>query len=787
MHFRDTLCPYPWRVPTQQDFIDLSIALGGSGGNENNPVVCDRFTASSGVPGQFWGGAFGGRCNASGMLSDQIFWSFYWSQTEVFVSAAWALLLGNLGAVNPQVEHGKNYGLALRCVRDIICDMILLTSDTSTLTQTVGLGQIITPITVNLISGVGGTATTTAIQWQRIDTISAGVFDTVSATQPAGLSFNGTTHTLTGSPTATGRFIFTVVTVDHDLANCDQATLSGTLTVEDIWMSGCNNNAPLFGETLGTISWGTLGNTNIETGTTVIHGTGGRTGQVWSGHVFAQNCLKTTYDGGDRPALNFNADCRRGQTDLTGHLFSWCAVMRFADVLCPAGWRVPTRQDFINLDMNMGGTGDPCLATGSTPEDDCPRWHYYIIYSNSSFTSPQIGGTWNGAAWTGAALNNDIEFRALTGYWSITERDARDETVYALVLQSGLGIMPSSHGLKDWGLSLRCVRDIPVCTTPGFNANLTGPGVGIAQTRTQGGCDPFPTLTVTATPAAGATFQWFYSSTADGSTPTAIPGAITNTLIPSRADTGTRFYFAIVHFPGCGIRTTQVSAAHTLTALANISLAAVGCNGTGGIFSSGPGLVTFGNTTNTDRNVNSTTISGNGINQVWSAHVFASNCDKTAFAGGTSPNFQSDCRRSHATLRFYTDPGGRPTGDLFSWCAVVRFADQLCPYPWRVPTCADFANLVIALGGSGFAENNPTVRDRLVASSGVPGQFWGGAFGGDCDVNGGLFNQGNVGMYWSQTEAVAASARHLSFHINDNVSPDFPNSKQRGFALRCVR
>ena len=782
MHFRDTLCPYPWRVPTQQDFIDLSIALSGSGNNENNPALRDRLIANSGVPGQFWGGAYGGNCNSNGALANQGTWGFYWSQTElpvtILVTNAWVLNFGTGGPVNPQHSVSKNYGLALRCVRDVICDLIVLTSDTATLNQTVGLGQIIAPVSVNLVSGVGGTATTTAIQWQRIDTISAGVFDTVSATQPAGLSFNGTTHTLTGSPTVTGRFIFTVVTVDHDLTNCDQARLSGTLTVEDIWMSGCNNDAPLFGESLGTISWGTLGNTNIETGTTVIHGTGGRTGQVWSGHVFAQNCLKTTYDGGDRPALNFNADCRRGQTDLTGHLFSWCAVMRFADVLCPDGWRVPTRQDFINLDMNMGGTGDACLATSSTPEEDCPRWHYYIIYGSSSLTSPQIGGTWNGAAWTGAALNNTIEFTTLTGYWSITERDARDETVYALVLQSGLGIMPSSHGLKDWGLSLRCVRDIPVCTTPGFTATLTGLGVGTVQTRTEGDCAPFPTLAVTAIPAAGATFRWFYNtvqSTTTG-TPTVIPGATNNTFIPLRNTVGTRFYFAEVFFPGCGTVTTQVSAAHIVHPFVPVNPAAH-CNMASTNWDNNNSIGTASFVTNTIW-----PISGNGITQEWSDAVRTTVCSgRTEFtAGGSAGNWNADCRDASGS------GANNFQGNYFTWCAVMRFADVLCPptQGWRVPTCADFVDLDIALGGTGsWRSGDPATFGYTGTVVGTTGGTWGGArWTGDA-----ISQSGQSSNYWSQTPWGDGGNAHLLRFIPSQVTPQPMFLMHNGFAVRCVR
>jgi hypothetical protein len=51
--------------------------------------------------------------------------------------------------------------------------------------------------------------------------------------------------------------------------------------------------------------------------------------------------------------LALNTDCRNATNGFNGNYFSWCAVTRFADQLCPDGWRVPTVQDFENLDKIM--------------------------------------------------------------------------------------------------------------------------------------------------------------------------------------------------------------------------------------------------------------------------------------------------------------------------------------------------------------------------------------------------------------------------------------------------
>jgi len=166
------------------------------------------------------------------------------------------------------------------------------------------------------------------------------------------------------------------------------------------------------------------------------------------------------------------------------------------------------------------------------------------------------------------------------------------------------------------------------------------------------------------------------------------------------------------------------------------------------------------------------TISGNGITQIWSDAVTASGCQKTTFNGGTwdPPNFNADCR---------SNPGF--PGDLFSWCAVIRFQDQLCPAPWRVPTREDFRDLDIAMGGTG---NSRTDLD-FVNSNYIT--RWGGAFGGNCHFDGTLWNQGSWASYWSQTENDATYGRHLSFNSNGIIYPQDWSRKNDGFSLRCVR
>jgi len=295
---------------------------------------------------------------------------------------------------------------------------IRVESVTLTTTSAVYIGGTIT-LTATILPE---TATNRNVTWQSSDITTATVLNGV----------------VTG--VATGTTTITVTTEDGG----HTATSTLTVTLEN----RCNVNTPGWGESLGTISWGTIGNTNIESGTSTITGTDGRPNQIWSGAVFASACAdKTTFDGGDWQIANFNADCRRAHTELTGHFFSWCAVVRFADQLCPYPWRVPTRFDFSDLDLNLGGTGNNRLI-GGTPE----QLEWYTA-SEGTGSSPQIGGTWGGARFTG---NANIPTHNWSRYWSQSEASATNAFNLEVATND---IRPQFTNVKNLGFALRCVRN----------------------------------------------------------------------------------------------------------------------------------------------------------------------------------------------------------------------------------------------------------------------------------------------------------------------------------------
>jgi len=230
---------------------------------------------------------------------------------------------------------------------------------------------------------------------------------------------------------AEGTATITVMTIDGGYT----ATSIITVTVATIPMTGCND-APL-SFTLGVPYFASVTIWSIpSTG-------GGRPSQEWSDVVRAPGCDKTTFNisGWGAPLI---ADCRNATNGFHGHYFSWCMVMRFADVLCPGDWRVPTRDDFVNLDMNLGGTGANSQATSARPTAFMPA-------SGTGTAAQGPGGTWGGSRFTA--------FTSLTSansyYWSSTESGAMG--AFGLRFNATT-IHPQANLRKDNGFALRCVR-----------------------------------------------------------------------------------------------------------------------------------------------------------------------------------------------------------------------------------------------------------------------------------------------------------------------------------------
>ena len=182
--------------------------------------------------------------------------------------------------------------------------------------------------------------------------------------------------------------------------------------------------------------------------------------------------------------------------------------------------------------------------------------------------------------------------------------------------------------------------------------------------------------------------------------------------------------------------------------------------------------------------ISGTTITGRNITQIWSDAVQTDSCsNKTSFdtrgwINDTTWTYSVDCR---------SNPNYK--GDLFSWCAVSKFKDVLCPAPWRVPTSQDIIELEMLLTGQ--EERRVFGTSRRIRDSTIL-NLWSRAYGGNAIGSfglGGLMSEPI--LYWSQSSWDERTAYYLMFNYSSVWSSYTvglgPREKGYGFSLRCIR
>jgi hypothetical protein len=175
------------------------------------------------------------------------------------------------------------------------------------------------------------------------------------------------------------------------------------------------------------------------------------------------------------------------------------------------------------------------------------------------------------------------------------------------------------------------------------------------------------------------------------------------------------------------------------------------------------------------------TIAGNGVSQIWSRPVTATGCQTTTFNGGSAGSSNADCR---------TNPDYE--GDLFSGCAVLRYAEQLCPPPWRIPALTDLRNLATALEIPPTGTTGHEAVEKLTT-------IWDAQYAGICDANGNLIAANCYGSYWYGRYAYeypAGTHRLSRLWVNGPNDGGFGvwgthilsnNALRYGGTIRCVR
>lgn len=198
----------------------------------------------------------------------------------------------------------------------------------------------------------------------------------------------------------------------------DMASISINVTQE-----GNPNGAPTYA--ISTETW------EIESDDKTIK-------QEWSDYI--------EYDGGNKvlsgTISTFNGDYRDAAPGYRGYLYSWHYVTDHSDKLCPSPWRVPTKDDLINLDKALGGTGENVVNNLDLQAKYNEKWKL------------SFGGH--------VKADGSLKYQGAYHYiWTTTSFDV-EKAFYQLITQTG-NISPqantSSTG-KTGGRPVRCIRDL---------------------------------------------------------------------------------------------------------------------------------------------------------------------------------------------------------------------------------------------------------------------------------------------------------------------------------------
>jgi len=321
---------------------------------------------------------------------------------------------------------------------------------TITVTTVDGGYTAIVPITVVEVAVTGLTAPAAAQTNILMAAIGAG--QTFTLARPTIVPANATNRRFiwTSSDTLVARVDANgVVTAARSMSGVGRATITATtvdggliqnynITVTAV-PAGCNN-ASVTGFNPINTSFASAQEWTVE-------GTGGRPTQIWSDVVRENRCNgRTAFNGGTTASAN--TDCRRADNAFEGNYFTWCMVMRFASLLCPDGWRVPTAEDFAILHQNLGYSAPTSGSSSSTIAGT------YMGTTGSGANAISGGGTWGGSRFTATAAEL---ITPTSAYWSST-RGASEGSAFSLSFNATT-VYPQGTPSKNNGFALRCVRN----------------------------------------------------------------------------------------------------------------------------------------------------------------------------------------------------------------------------------------------------------------------------------------------------------------------------------------
>lgn len=191
------------------------------------------------------------------------------------------------------------------------------------------------------------------------------------------------------------------------------------------------------------------GNTYTSIVLTISTGTKSAVSQEW----MAENLRATKYaDGTDIPASEMEV-CNEdsGTIDDLGYLYSWDALMHQSTTAgsqgaCPAGWHLPTIEEYNLLINTLGGN---TVAGAKMKSTDTTYWDDVSLANDSAGFHAQ------GTGWSMSGMT--FWYKGATMFWTSSE-DGSNARVIQLNSNS-VGAVNMYGSSKSTLVSCRCIKD----------------------------------------------------------------------------------------------------------------------------------------------------------------------------------------------------------------------------------------------------------------------------------------------------------------------------------------